>query len=198
MIKILLALIITTQSVFAFNLNGKHWAEDTCTIAIPVSLEDPLILKRLNKIKKQFRSVVPFKVRGEVLDGAFASTLDAIYYAGDTASIVILYSPGEDQGIGNRVANTSFITSQAGTKVHGAVVRINDLRYQEVTAGGDLNYLANLIGHEIGHAFGLDHAEIGVKPHPIMSIGKFSKFKRLGLAPDDKKGLREIYKGENK
>ena len=101
-------------------------------------------------------------------------------------------------GLGNRLANASFITSQGGTKVHGGVIRINDIRLQEVAGGAlpnyYLNYLANITWHEVGHLFGLDHADHRIRPKPIMlSSGKFSKLKRLGLAKDDKRGLRRIY-----
>lgn len=191
---ILLALILTTQPTLAYNLNGKRWVEPTSTIFLPQSLKQPKILKRMRIVRRQYNTETPFKVRMRINDGAFASTLDAIYFAADTNSIVVLYQEGEDYGLGTRVANLSFIASQGGTKVHAAVIRINDIRYKQVTAGGNLNYLANVISHEIGHAYGLDHTDHRIRPRPVMvSGGKFSKLKRLGLAPDDKRGLREIY-----
>lgn len=202
MIKLLIALLLLTLPAQAYNLSGKQWVEPIATIALPASLSDKKIKNRIRYIAIQFRRNVPFKVRTEVLDGAFASTLDAIYYATDTDSIVILYAPGEDFGLGNRVANASFITSQGGTLVHGGVIRINDIRLKQVAGdtsnGRGLNYLSNVIGHEVGHLYGLDHSTPGTKPVPIMtSSGKFSNRKRLGLAKDDKKGLRKIYRSIN-
>lgn len=193
MIKILLALILLTLPVHAYNLNNKHWAEKTCTIMLPTSLSDKKLVNRVRYIAGQYQASTGVKMRVKVYDGAFASTLDAIYFAEDTNSIVVLYEPGEDLDIGNRVANTSFIASQGSTVVHAAVVRINDVRLQQVSEG-DLNYLGNLIGHEVGHAFGLDHPGGGRLKNSIMHLGKFTGGKRFGLARSDKKALRGIYR----
>lgn len=194
MVKILLALILTIPPAFAFNLNGKRWAEDTALIMLPSSFNTDLMRKRMEVIAGQVRRNVPFKVKLRYHDLRYNSILDVINLATEHNIIIVLHKENDDLGLGNRVANAGFITSNGGTLVHAGVIRINDLRYKEVTAGGNLNYLANITGHEVCHLLGLDHADFRIKPTPLMiSGGKFSKFKRLGLAADDKKGLRKVY-----
>jgi len=188
-----LTLLLTSQqNAQAFNLNGKKWVEKRLTIILPASLDDPKLIKRIKFIAMQIRKNVPFKVSVRIREsGAFISLYDELTFATEEKAVVVLYTPGETFGLGTRVANAGFIASNGGNNVHASLVRINDLRYQTVTDGGDITYLANLIGHEVGHAVGLDHASSTKKPRPIMSIGKFGK---VGLTRDDKKGLRKVYR----
>ena len=73
---ILIALILTTQAVHAYNLNGKHWAEKRCTIILTAALDDPKLVKRMKLIAYQIRKNVPFKVRVIVREpGAYIATL---------------------------------------------------------------------------------------------------------------------------
>ena len=193
-----LTLILTSQQfAWAYTLNGKHWAEPTCTILLPSTL-DRKVIKRFKYIAWQYRKNVPFKVRVQMLDGAWTSALEASYYASANSAIIVRYAPDEDYDQGTRVAHTDFVTSQAGTRVHGTVITVNDIRLREVAGdisqGIGLNYFASVLAHETGHSFGLGHSIPGTKPTPIMtSGGKFSRLKNLGLTPDDRRGLHKIY-----
>lgn len=175
-------------------LNGKKWAEPVCTVIIDKNLaSNQTLMRKLKKVRRQFNQAVPFKVKLKInTEPEFPSITHAINYARDQNAVLTLYKQGETWGLGTRVANTAFNASQGSTAVHSAVVRINDIRLQQVS-GGDLNYITNLIFHEVGHAFGLDHADPKTEKFSIMRIGKFFGGKRLGLSKGDKKALRSIY-----
>ena len=194
---LLLTLLLTSQQFAqAYTLNGKRWVEPVYTVVLPSTLNDPALVKRVRFIMQQIKNNVPMRVRFKVLDGAFTGIFEALDFARETNSVYVLYQPGEDYGLGTRVANCGFIASRGSTEVHAGLIRINDIRYKEVTAGGDINYLAQVIGHELCHKLGLGHSKKkDRKPDPIMSIGKFKRFNRkhFGLTRDDKRGLREIY-----
>lgn len=201
-----LTLLLTIQQFAqAYNLNGKKWAGDRATILFPEAFNEPLMRKRMRIITKQFQEATGIKFKGRFHDLQFNSLLEVQnFIALNDNLIIILYKPGLTYGLASsKVAKADFTTTNGGTLVTGGLIRINDIRYQEVTAGIEsrsnykLNYLANVTGHEEGHLLGLDHVSLADHPKAIMTLGKFSKLKNLGLAPDDKRGLREIYKGDS-
>jgi hypothetical protein len=192
-------ILLTTQAAFAYELNGKKWAEDQALILLPKAFNEPLMRKRMNIIVNQFRRNVPFKIKTRYHDLKVDGLLNVINYATQNNLIIVLYKEGETYGLGNRVANASFVTANInGSNVHAGLIRINDIRLQQVIGGRDdgyaLNYIANVTWHEVGHLFGLDHTDKRRGRPLMLSAGKFSKLKNLGLSLDDKKGLREIYK----
>jgi len=200
MIRILIALILTTQSVMAFNLNGKKLASDKVTMLLPRAFNHKLMRKRMKIIRNQFTDTTGVKVKIRYHDLRFNSLLDAVNFVSEHDVILVLYKPDTSYGLASsKVAKADFTTTNGGTLVTGGLIRINDIRYQQAIEGLEsrpnyaLNYLANVNWHETSHLAGLDHIN---KPKSIMfGGGKFSMLRNLGFSRDDKRGLRAIYRG---
>jgi predicted Zn-dependent protease len=167
---------------------------------LPSAFNHQLMRKRMRIIRNQFTDATGVKVKLRYHDIRFDSLVEAVNFISAHDVILVLYKPDVTYGLSStKVANASFTTSNGGTLVHGGLVRINDIRYQQAIEGLEsrpsyaLNYLANVAGHEgLGHLAGLDHIN---KPKSIMfGGGKFSMLRNLGFSRDDKRGLREVYK----
>jgi hypothetical protein len=189
------------------NLFKWKWGREECNLVLCAELsnyaQDVLLEKKLNKVLEQINKVkLPFKV--DLVKSTVAGStpvIEAQEMARNIIGIVVLYEPGSDLGLKTEVAHTDY-SINGYNEIQGAVIRVNDLRLQQV-APGNMIYLTNLIIHEALHAFGLAHPTSPTywdekvqryvpmsKNLPVMILGKTNP---LGLAYDDIQGLKDKY-----